>query len=287
MSQSNNPPTQLEMVKHWLRVQLRQAVNVQACHLTNGNSLVVQTWTGVIINIYLLDAPVKTRAIKRLLQESSEIGVGSMFIVSADLMPENNARFELKEWLQAIHDLTRERVYAYGIGEDNEPALSQAHFEAHGSSGEYIARYGPPVTFEQVRYYRISVKPRAIKGDWQVADFGFYAFWKDPYKPFEATYRRPSAGDYTTWRAWGYTGTWEQTESTPLNAPPIRRDKLTISYEVLALQRGATRDEVKAAFRRLAIQYHPDTSQLPKEDAEARFRQITEAYEFIKEHHNW
>jgi len=52
-------------------------------------------------------------------------------------------------------------------------------------------------------------------------------------------------------------------------------------YEVLGVDRNASADEVKKAFRRLAMKYHPDRN---KEDgAEARFKEIGEAYEVLSD----
>jgi molecular chaperone DnaJ len=45
-------------------------------------------------------------------------------------------------------------------------------------------------------------------------------------------------------------------------------------YAVLGLQKGASRDEVKKAFRKLAAEYHPDK----KTGNEAKYKEITEAY---------
>ena len=50
-------------------------------------------------------------------------------------------------------------------------------------------------------------------------------------------------------------------------------------YEILGLSRGASEQDVKKAFRRLARELHPDVSGLP--DAEERFRQVAEAYEVL------
>lgn len=47
-------------------------------------------------------------------------------------------------------------------------------------------------------------------------------------------------------------------------------------YETLGVNRGARDDEIKAAFRKLARQYHPDVSKEP--DAEEKFKEINEAY---------
>ena len=47
-------------------------------------------------------------------------------------------------------------------------------------------------------------------------------------------------------------------------------------YDVLGVGRNASEDEIKAAFRRLARQYHPDVNKEP--DAEDKFKEINEAY---------
>jgi len=52
-------------------------------------------------------------------------------------------------------------------------------------------------------------------------------------------------------------------------------------YRTMGVERGATQDEIKRAYRRLARKYHPDVSKEP--DAEARFKAIGEAYEVLKD----
>ena len=53
-------------------------------------------------------------------------------------------------------------------------------------------------------------------------------------------------------------------------------------YEVLGLQKGATEDEIKKAYRRLAKENHPDMNPGDK-GAEARFKEIGEAYEVLSD----
>ena len=52
-------------------------------------------------------------------------------------------------------------------------------------------------------------------------------------------------------------------------------------YEVLGVNRGATDQEIKSAYRRLALQHHPDRNPDSKDEAEERFKEITEAYSVL------
>jgi curved DNA-binding protein len=52
-------------------------------------------------------------------------------------------------------------------------------------------------------------------------------------------------------------------------------------YEVLGVSRGASKDDVQGAFRKLARKFHPDVSKEPR--AEDRFKEINEAYEVLKD----
>jgi curved DNA-binding protein len=52
-------------------------------------------------------------------------------------------------------------------------------------------------------------------------------------------------------------------------------------YTIMGVERDATQDEIKRAYRRLARKYHPDVSDQP--DAEARFKELGEAYEVLKD----
>jgi curved DNA-binding protein len=50
-------------------------------------------------------------------------------------------------------------------------------------------------------------------------------------------------------------------------------------YKTLGLERGASQDEIKTTFRKLARKYHPDVNKEP--EAESRFKEVSEAYEVL------
>jgi len=92
-------------------------------------------------------------------------------------------------------------------------------------------------------------------------------------------------GDYTSIRerhmggGYGYSG-----GSSRASGSTSRSAK--DPYKVLGIERTATDDEVKKAYRRMAMKYHPDKvanmSEDVRKNAEAQFREINEAYEDIK-----
>jgi DnaJ-class molecular chaperone len=55
-------------------------------------------------------------------------------------------------------------------------------------------------------------------------------------------------------------------------------------YEVLGVTKNSTADELKKAYRKLALEYHPDRHQgSDKEEAEKRFKEINEAYQVLSD----
>lgn len=58
---------------------------------------------------------------------------------------------------------------------------------------------------------------------------------------------------------------------------------MTDYYDVLEVKRDATEQEIKKAYRKLALKWHPDKNPTKKEEAERKFKQLSEAYEVLSD----
>ncbi len=54
-------------------------------------------------------------------------------------------------------------------------------------------------------------------------------------------------------------------------------------YELLRVEPGVSRDQLRQAFRSLSKRYHPDTTELPAADAEHAFKQLQQAYAVLSD----
>src|SRR3954467_5108182 len=53
-------------------------------------------------------------------------------------------------------------------------------------------------------------------------------------------------------------------------------------YEILSVEKGASAEDIKKAYRKLAVQFHPDKNPGDKK-AEERFKELSEAYEILSD----
>lgn len=278
-------------IRRWLSDQLAGIDSVRAARPAPEGHIVVHTWSGVVIHAYLIDEPIKARAIKRIVQDNTRVGVGTLFVVSGEIVPADGAKVEPDEGLLALHALFKDKLYTYRT-QGGAPRIGQMHFKAFRRGVEREVWYGPDVAIGHLPCYRVWVNaPQTVKGNWLIANFGSDAFWKQAdYTTGRDSFRREQRRQTakTQFRFWS-NPPWSDASASGYTtpAPPPPENELDRSYRQLGLTRSASGDEVKAAFRRLAREVHPDVSQLPKAEAEARFKKLYEAYTFIKTKNGW
>ena len=277
-----NPAT--TTIKKWLREQLIPLVNVQRVSLSPASmagdpvrdvDLTVFTWAGVVIQVHLIDEPIKAAKVRKLLENASGVGIATLFILDAGLLPKPGERIEGDKWYLVFQQLGNDRIYSYRLGK-NGVEIRAAQFVSV-SRNESELQYGPIIPIQQIRYLRQTIKHASIKGYWLMADFETERSARNPaFRSPPPTDGQQAAADHH-----------KNGSSPPPSQPPQAKTRLDLSYELLGVPRSATREEVKAAFRKKAFAVHPDVSQLPKEEAEARFKVISEAYEYIRVTNSW
>lgn len=101
-------------------------------------------------------------------------------------------------------------------------------------------------------------------------------------RDFLSIMARHVAGNYGGFGGGGRSGGSGSGSSRSSSSTGYTKDP----YKVLGLDSTATDEEIKKAYRRLAMKYHPDKveglGEEVKKNAEAQFREINEAYETIK-----
>lgn len=298
-----------QVVKSWLKGQIAAVESVRTAQITPDGSLIAHTWSSGIISIYVPDDLPKPRHLKKLIQENTRVGVGSLFLVDAKHVPADGAQTAPDEALLALHALFRDKLYTYGLRQ-GVPYIGQVHFRAFNTRGdEREVWYGPDITVRNLPSYRVWVSsPLSVKGNWLVANFGNESFWKEAdYTIGREAFRRQkreedkasgaSEPHFYTWSspAWSNTKPDDlppkqgapRGYQRPPDTPRPMETELDRCYTLLGLTRTASSDDVKTAFRRLAREVHPDVSTLPKAEAEARFKRLNDAYTRIKAANKW
>lgn len=267
---------QSDLFKRWLRESLLQLVSVQRCsigqHAVAGApvrdvDLVVQLWSGVVIHIHLLNEPLKANKARRIVEAATGTGIPVLFLVDKTLLPATGEKVPADRWYVPFQSLMGDRLYSYSLV-DGRPSIQPVQFRPL-TRMEVETVHGAPITIGEIRHARSTVKDGVFKGYWLLADLD-----NDP------------AANVPPIRRTDYSG-YQYTGPRYDNGTQGQKSPLDQSYALLGIKRGATYEEVKLAFRKMAFQTHPDVSALPRHMAEERFKALSEAYESIKQANRW
>jgi hypothetical protein len=220
---------------------LKRAAPVRAVTVDGGDIVEFVLQSGETVRLYLIESEITVYEIKGIVEPNSAGGIYTLFLLWCDmLLPGHGHRCVLEDWMAALLALYGDRIYAY---EFNGPDvyLFPVYFDGSGYTRD-------------VRFGR-TVDPATL-GCADVEATTTYFAETTRVAHFEAARGETRA-------------------SNRYRGPAF----LEAHYAALGLEAGATRVAVKRAYRRLALQFHPDLN--PDPAAHARMQQINVAYEHI------
>ncbi|MGB1286436.1 MAG: DnaJ domain-containing protein [Aggregatilineales bacterium] len=272
-------------VQNWLRQQFRNSRDVRSTTLEPDNGtishtyrpdLAIQTWMGAQLYVYLLLTEPKVRDIKNILRQNSRDSIGTLFFITEDLVPEDGNRGRLTDWQEALKVLTGGYVYSLMLI-DGLLQPVQVHFTSDSTHDEYHTWYLRDFTIENVTVRRRKFD-NGIKGTWHIGDIASPEFQRRVNNE-RANQRFHYRTQYTRQTEFG-----KKRQNREAANP---KSNLKAQYRILGLKPDADDTTVKAAFRRQAMNVHPDVSALPRGEAEKRMKVLLQAYEDIKHHRGW
>jgi hypothetical protein len=272
-------PSMSRQLIQWLQQQFSTVPDVRQANNRPDNTviyqphradLVVSTWMGACLYVYLVDDELRVRDIRSILKANSRSGIGSLFMVAAPLLPRHESIVKLADWQDAIAGLHDSFIYAYHVA-DAQLQVTQVHFNALNRNDEYRVWHFTDFEIENVAVRKRDVQ-YGIRGRWHVGDIASTA------------YKRRVKDERANQRFHYHT---KYTQEIPGGKAPQPKHELAPCYAMLDVSTSASEAEIKRAFRRKALQFHPDVSALPRDIANKRFVELNEAYEQIKAHHGW
>ena len=267
-------------LRDWLCQQLRPLVDVRFCApvraaMMQGQfgtpALRIGLWTGVFIHVHFLDVAPNPRQLRRILQQDEAASCASLFLLDAALAPKPDERLAPPDWMLALQSLGHERLYV-SSAPGGAARLRPLHLTQMQGTRLFRALYGPALQPQRLHTGRVKIRRRDVRGFWNIAHFGAAAFWQ-----------REATGQFANARHFGA----ERASGAATGASPAPDNKLMRSYALLGLQPDAAREQAQKAYRRQALDFHPDVSALPAGIAEERFRAIAEAWETIRSARGW
>lgn len=263
---------------NWLKMTFEAAVDVRLARIEPDESLVfqphvadvvVETWMGARLYVYCLQEPPKVRDLRATLRENTRHGIGTLFIAMDKLLPAHDDTVKPSDWQTALFLLQDNWIYSVGVDARGACFLRQVHFTPTAQADEYRCWHLNDFKIETVVVRQRELLETALKGRWAMGDIA------------SPSYKRRINYERTTQR---FHYSTKQTHPASSRPPS---DRLLDYYHMLGLGDKPSEREVKAAFRRMALQVHPDVSALPRSEAERRIKELNEAYEYIKDYHGW
>jgi hypothetical protein len=244
----------LNLVNNHLLDRLHQsAPHVQVVH--NALDIVLLNLPGDLqVAIHLVERDIDLGELRRVLEQNARAGRHTLFVLwAAMLLPEHGELYAPYDWMSALLGLYGSKIYAFETA-GQHCWLFPVYFDHPLTGTVRRIRYGDLLDLGTLRGETVFTEGQFLIGRWQVAACDD--------APFHTHGQRRTA-----------------------DAPQAEgRFTLRVYFELLGLRADADAETVRAAYRRLAMQFHPDRNAAP--EATLHMQRLNTAYEQIMRHLN-
>ncbi|MBZ0288688.1 MAG: DnaJ domain-containing protein [Anaerolineae bacterium] len=235
-------------VRTYLINELQDAPVVKRVAHDGTDVMIIDMANGQQVIIQVIERLMSISDIESTLKENNAAGRHTLFILWADmLLPQEKRLYIPDDWMEVLYTLYNGKIYGYDTYAQYV-GVFPVYFERQPGRVERFIRYGDSVDPARLHTDYIHVQTQFFSGYFRVADF----------EPRQS--KRESAQ--------------HAYESTP-----TERNSMSAFYAVLKIAQDSDKASIRAAYRRLARQHHPDLNSSP--EATARMQQINEAYDRI------
>lgn len=221
----------------------------------------VEMVSGQRAAIYLVDRFLDIDEVMFTFTDNSQRGIHTFYLLAAAMfLPDVGTPYLADDWMLALMRLYGGKIYGFRVMRELVD-ISPVYFTDEGG-GYYSVYYGDKINLDELVCYTVDLDEP--DGTWLIAEV-------------EAAARRnaPPPQDGTSGYAHAYAPDGKPIfENDPVApTPDFRADD---PYRVLGLATTADRETIKATFRALARQYHPDVD--ASAGAKARMQALNNAY---------
>lgn len=227
-----------QRISSYVVALLKQSPSIERITHDGGDLVQLRTVKGDIIRLYFIENTFPIAEIRRILKTNTAEQVYSLFILWCDLLlPYEGQVLRPPDWMFTLQALGGGKIFAFDTF-GTESFVFPVFFDGDGP--QRTARYGAEVDVDLISVQEVELTGGALPGRWRMAQFAQTSSQHHQHQ-FAQTGQRPP------------------------------------DYALLDIDPGATRIEIKSAYRRLAMRYHPDRNSSP--EAIDQMQAINSAYE--------
>jgi hypothetical protein len=262
---------------------------------------------GKRVAVYVINRAIRVPEIVEQIDKNTKKHLASLYLLDGRMLPDDQAEIDPPHWMATLHALAHGRLYAYWC-DGRDVTIRPVHLDWKWGVDVRSVHFGEAVQVNTLRTETNVYTSKLLTGRYAAADFGEGSFWKKPNILQEQETRY-------SWRQWSYGNRrgntqqeqaeeqyaydpWEDFEryygdvgSGPDYAhyrnreerKPLKRAQspLTRHYTVLGVDREATYEQVKQAYRLKARENHPDLHPADKEKYTLKMVEINAAFDAI------